>query len=745
MTILTYINEWEKAIQAEIHHLKKYGSNKYLLKNGHLVSTENNYQYYFPSRNQLFIPIGAQIKLEYGKSTYEGTILSSDGSSVILSFENSIGDLISEAWLFYDPWELLDELYTRVGEIKKSKKKLSRVKKLLFPTHPLKPTSKESTSTVEKLYIQTKNNPVTFVWGPPGTGKTYTLARVAANHYVKGRRILLLSHSNQAVDVLVQELTAFTKRKNVYKTGEIIRYGQTPIHVDFDTTNKLIEENDPQLTSDRENLTEQRKLLKSDLNQSFSKRDYDTLLEVESKLSRLQERIRQKELKILEEAKVIGTTLAKAARDQNIYESDYDVVILDEASMAYIPQSAFAASLGKRIIICGDFKQLPPIASGRHPLIEKWLKEDVFNGAGIVESVSSDTLHPHLFLLKEQRRMHPHISSFTNKYIYHSLVGDHPTVGQARESIAEIEPFPKIASALLDTSFMGMNCITERTSGSRMNVWHLLLSFQLIYEAYKAGSTSIGYVTPYRAQAVLMESLLEGTLKKEREQATISAATVHRFQGSERDVMIYDSVDSFPFERPGMLLTGKNNDRLINVAVTRSKGKFIHVCDRHFITKTTSTNKTIRQLVKHQTEQRAIVSSEMIGKWIKNQHPKVKWFHARKTDFIFQDIKQAKKSVVISIPNSDKLPEEWTKELNAIKNNVIVKIMASPSMENLTKHTQTETDIPFPILIIDEEIFWLGAPVECIQHTRPPYVAIRVQSNHFIEQLTSQLNSFQNI
>ena len=739
MTLVTYIKEWEKAIQAEIHHLKKYGSNKYLLKNGHLVSSENNYQYYFPSRNQLFIPIGAQIKLEYGKSIYQGTILSSDGSSVILSFENSIGDLVSEAWLIYDPWELLDELYSRVGEIKKSKKKRSRVKKLLFPSHPLKPTTKESSSIVEKLYIQTKNNAVTFVWGPPGTGKTYTLARVAANHYIKGRRILLLSHSNQAVDVLVQELTAFCKRKDAYKTGEIIRYGQTSLTVDFDTTCKLIEEKDPQLTSDREQLVAQRKLLKKDLNGSFSKRDYDTLLEVESKLSRLQERIRQKELKIVEEANIIGTTLAKAARDPNIYENDYDVVILDEASMAYIPQSAFAASLGKRIIICGDFKQLPPIASGRHPLIEKWLKEDIFNRSGIVESVTAGTLHPHLFLLKEQRRMHPHISSFTNKYIYHSLVGDHSSVLKSRESIAALDPFTNIASALLDTSFMGRNCTTERTSGSRLNVWQLLLSFQLIYEAYKSGAKSIGYVTPYRAQALLMDSLLEGTLKEEKEQAIISAATVHRFQGSERDVMIYDAVDSYPFERPGMLLTGKNNDRLINVAVTRSKGKFIHVCDRNFINKTTSYTKTIRQLVKHQTEQNTVITSEHIGKWIKNQHPKVKWIHARKTEVIFQDMKRAKKSIIFSIPKSEKLPKEWIDELHSLNNSVKVTLMCSSTTGPITKHKQLETDIPFPLLLIDETILWLGAPVECIDNTHPPYVAVRVQSSVFMEQLISQL------
>ena len=79
---------------------------------------------------------------------------------------------------------------------------------------------------------------------------------------------------------------------------------------------------------------------------------------------------------------MVGSTLAKGS-DPAIYGKEYDVVILDEASMAYVPQAAFAASLGKRVIICGDFKQLPPIASSRDLLVTKWLKEDIFHRAGV--------------------------------------------------------------------------------------------------------------------------------------------------------------------------------------------------------------------------------------------------------------------------------------------------------------------------------------------------------------------------
>ena len=51
----------------------------------------------------------------------------------------------------------------------------------------------------------------------------------------------------------------------------------------------------------------------------------------------------------------------------------------------------------------------------------------------------------------------------------------------------------------------------------------------------------------------------------------VLAATVHKFQGSERDMMIFDTVDSYPQERPGVLFFDQNH-RLVNVAVTRARG-----------------------------------------------------------------------------------------------------------------------------------------------------------------------------
>ena len=333
--------------------------------------------------------------------------------------------------------------------------------------------------------------------------------------------------------------------------------------------------------------------------------------------------------------------------------------------------------------------------------------------------------------------MHPDISAFTNRYIYHSLVGDHDSVNKSRNKITSLAPFKEKAAVLVDTSFTGLHCISDKTSNSRFNLWQLLLSFQLIHEAHTAGAKSIGYVTPYRAQANLMEMLLEEIYEEQRSQAGIIAATVHRFQGSERDVMIFDTVDSAPQNRAGMLLIGKESERLINVAITRTKGKFLHVSNRDFIEKHVYPRKTLRQLVDHQVRNKQTVTTREIGSWICSQHPKLNWMHARKLEAIFQDLSSAKSSITISLTEGAKLTEEWTQQLLNRRKRVKLTV--------ISKQKWSESDVwldesfPFPFVMIDEKVLWLGLPLEGAKEIQPPYVAARLRSNKVCEYLLKQI------
>ena len=84
----------------------------------------------------------------------------------------------------------------------------------------------------------------------------------------------------------------------------------------------------------------------------------------------------------------------------------------------------------------------------------------------------------------------------------------------------------------------------------------------------------------------------------------IACATVHQFQGSEKDVIIYDSVDCYREKHPGYLLTSMTNNyanRLFNVALTRAKGKFVGIANINYMdNKNLSDKLMLKQMIQYQ-------------------------------------------------------------------------------------------------------------------------------------------------
>lgn len=88
----------------------------------------------------------------------------------------------------------------------------------------------------------------------------------------------------------------------------------------------------------------------------------------------------------------------------------FDLVMFDEVSMAYVPQVIAAAALAREKFMCvGDFKQLAPISQNQAARI---LQVDIFSYLRIVDENGNMFWHPWLVMLNEQRRMAPAISEF---------------------------------------------------------------------------------------------------------------------------------------------------------------------------------------------------------------------------------------------------------------------------------------------------------------------------------------------
>lgn len=78
---------------------------------------------------------------------------------------------------------------------------------------------------------------------------------------------------------------------------------------------------------------------------------------------------------------------------------------------------------------------------------------------------------------------------------------------------------------------------------------------------------------------------------------------MHKFQGSERDMIIFDSVDCFPKPRAGVLLTNLNGDRLVNAAVTSARGKFINLTETNYMKERDSKKRAMSHLMRYLSDE----------------------------------------------------------------------------------------------------------------------------------------------
>ena len=428
----------------------------------------------------------------------------------------------------------------------------------------------------QRAFKAALNNDIIFIWGPPGTGKSYTLATIImALYHMTGERTAVCCLSNVAVDQLLNNVVRIIGvREPQMKRGEFYRAGRTQ-DVKLLATDFLFPDDDK---SSR--IRKRIKLLNIQL-ESYRKLGLqysDESIESKAKLKDEREKLKDHTDYLINQVKVVFSTISNFVINKRLKDGEFDNLIVDEASMLALPQLiALARNVTKRIILVGDFQQLSPITVAGVPI----LKDNVFKLCGID---IDHTDHPALCPLLNQRRSNPKLVEIINRPFYSGQLIAH---NKKFTSIVARPPFSECV--------VGMYCVTDgkvkfTKGGTRQNLANSEAVMELLDIYYKdmEETFSIGVITPYTGQVSLLKALFG---KKNYSPAflnRVKIGTVHTFQGSESDVIIFDMVDCSKFEKgekvyAGKIFSGDQGEQLLNVAISRARHKLIVVCDPEYL------------------------------------------------------------------------------------------------------------------------------------------------------------------
>lgn len=719
------IKEFKEALLKEKSFLQKEGGRKYKVTDGKQLNIQRGLTtYVFDMESELFLADDAPITLHVGASKATGSVLVCEEFSITVVIDKDFGSKINSATISIEPWKLLEAQVNKLNSITSEDKiaiKIMRQGPGLITKNPIHTILKGQDAAKNKV----SKSDITVIWGPPGTGKSYTMANIAIEFLTQGKSVLMVSHSNISVDGVVNQVIDQLKaqnKENWLKSGRILRCGyvrdeklaENRSAVAF---NYALDKN-PDLKNRMEILLGKKKNIKKT---ALYSKELDA---VEKELKSLRGKIRSQEARYVAYADMVATTISKATMDHFFDEKKYDLVMFDEVSMAYITQIFCAAKLAKEKFVCvGDFNQLAPIAQSE---AKKLLQIDIFTYLGIVDANGKLHNHKWLVMLNEQRRMLPAISAFPNKFIYNNLLKDHSSV-LVRRNIAAKVPVPNEALVLVDLA--GTYCAADKNlDNSRYNIISAIIAFALAKQTNTGHSKEeIGVITPYVAQARLIGAMVLDELGSNAGQ--IACSTVHQFQGSERDVIIFDSVESYPGTQAGFLMSKNENRslvRLINVAMTRARGKLIVQGNSQFwLNAMKGKNNFFLRLMKYM---------KINAYNIKHAEKKTLEQMLLNLDFgrniryynevnlackgLISDIEKAKNKIVISLPNSEMNSDFNKKIYDALfqaRNNFVSVYVKSIDYKSLPsdwkKISCASENAIFPLIVIDDSVVWYGLPL----------------------------------
>jgi ribosomal protein S27AE len=720
----TVLEQLRKAVFTEMYYLKNNGGRQYKISSGQFICKMSGaYAYQFEMESEVYLADDSPVKVSCMAKTAEGTVLLCDGFEILALLDSDLGNSIGSGSISVEPWKLLESLNKKIETISD----LGPIGRKFLHAGPALANKLPFTHIPKGQEIAKEhalNSPITVIWGPPGTGKTHTMSEIAISLLKKGKSVLLVSHSNVSVDGVAAKIASLLREQKMeqyLKEGKVLRYGyirdeqlsQDP----YTSAYNYAMGKSQTLSQQMERLSKQKEKAKASYGNYSAE-----VLKLEQEIKAVRKRIRLEERKYVGCAQILATTVSKIHADSLFEDKKYDVVMFDEVSMAYVAQILCAASFAKERFICvGDFRQLSPIAQSN---AKDTLSKDVFSFLGISDGMGHIYAHPWLVMLDEQRRMHSDIAAFANTSVYAKLLKNHASVYTSRESIVKREPFSGHATNLIDLT--GMYCAAGKNSdNSRFNVVSAVLAFGSALAAEANGEQSVGIITPYAAQTRLVRAMIQDYRKQAKTETT--CATVHQFQGSERNVVIFDAVESYPSTKTGWLMSKNENGsvtRLINVAVTRARGKLITVANRgYWFNKFGESDHALFKLIQHLLQRGNVVGvkEKTLQKYIEGTQfgKDIQVFTAREEAYnlFTRDVERSRKTILASIPGTAKFGEvegHILERFKKAKETGVQLMIKAKKIEDLPQEWKEYTwgcDNAFlPTVLVDDKVLWYGFP-----------------------------------
>jgi superfamily I DNA and/or RNA helicase len=332
---------------------------------------------------------------------------------------------------------------------------------------------------------------------------------------------------------------------------------------------------------------------------------------------------------------VIGATCIHIASSQySKINFRFDYVIMDESSKASPAENLVPINMGQNIILIGDHKQLPPVITREEAVkqkvkdkledngldIEKEFGESLFEKL-ITAFEANENLHSFIKMLDIQYRMPRQIGNLIGRFFYNGKLKN-PDIKLLpnfdKDKFHELK-FKKPTTSIFDTAtdkeievpnsvaFVSTsnqsnpndndNKFNRSNECNKNTIKEILKQLNKLYpeNLNREKPLTIGVIAGYRGQVNLLKDsidlqLYKNFLKTDEEgkaETLIEINTVDKFQGAERDIIIYDIVKS---SKGGSSIGFLDDYRRINVAFSRVKRLLIVVGDSEYILKRATLN-----------------------------------------------------------------------------------------------------------------------------------------------------------